>query len=243
MLSGFKRYLARQQFIPGKSGIFFNPYFIARRALLLSVKRLAHSFKGGTVLDVGCGIKPYQELFDLDFYWGIDILGGGHSDEAKECALFFDGKTLPVKSSSVDKVISNQVLEHVFTPDRFMGEIYRILKPGGLLLLTVPMVWDEHEVPYDYARYTSFGIRDILARNGFEITEQLKSTSYLETVFQMLSAYVAGISNNFNKYIQLLIVMCICSIIQITGILLSTILPKRGGFYLDNVILAIKKVR
>ena len=56
----------------------------------------------------------------------------------------------------------NQVLEHVFNPDDFVREIARVLKPGGALLLTVPFVWNEHEQPYDYARYSSFGLRAFL---------------------------------------------------------------------------------
>ena len=164
-----------------------------------------------------------------------------HIDKAKYCDIFYDGKAFPITSCSVDKVISNQVLEHVFTQDLFISEIHRILKPGGLLLLSVPFVWDEHETPYDYIRYTSFGIRHFLINNGFEITEQLKNTSYLETVFQMLSAYVALISSGLNKYIRAPIIVFLCSVIQLIGIIASKVLSRREDFYLDNIVLAVKK--
>jgi SAM-dependent methyltransferase len=66
------------------------------------------------------------------------------------------------------------VLEHVFNPDDFLNEVNRVLKPSGKLLLTVPFVWDEHEQPYDYARYSSFGLRSLLEKHGFSIVKHEK---------------------------------------------------------------------
>ena len=53
--------------------------------------------------------------------------------------------------------------------------------------MTVPFVWDEHEQPYDYARYSSFGLKHILNENGFEVIEQRKSNNGIEVIFQLLN--------------------------------------------------------
>ena len=61
-------------------------------------------------------------------------------------------------------MLCNQVLEHVFNPDEFLLKINRVLKNDGKLLLTVPFVWDEHEQPFDYARYSSFGLKALIEK-------------------------------------------------------------------------------
>ncbi len=70
--------------------------------------------------------------------------------------FFYDGNHFPFNDATYDVVVSNQVLEYVFNPDEFLNEIFRILKPEGKVLLSVPFVWDEHLQPLDYARYSSF---------------------------------------------------------------------------------------
>jgi len=241
MINALRKYLERQSFTPDALGIFLNPYFIARRSLFRVLERMAPSFKGMTVLDIGCGLKPYRGLFETDRYWGLDVPGGGHSDDAKRCDLFFDGKRLPVSSSSVDMVVSTQVLEHVPDREAFLNEVKSVLKPGGMLFLTVPFVWEEHEEPHDYIRYTSFGIKKLLKDCGFEVREHLRSASYIEGVFQLLSAYVAGRTERLNIFARFFVYASVCSVIQLVGIVASTLLPKAEGLYLDNVVLAQKR--
>ena len=81
-------------------------------------------------------------------------------------------------------VVANEVFEHVFNPLDFLGVIKRVLRPGGMLLMTVPFVWDEHEQPYDFARYSSFGIKSVLEKNGFEIIAQRKTVTNFGVIIQ-----------------------------------------------------------
>ena len=89
MLNVFKRYIAKQDFNPDIFGVFFNPFYITRKSIYASMKRLNIYFMGGTLLDIGCGTKPYQKFFDVDAYWGIEVKGGVHSDESKHCDIYF----------------------------------------------------------------------------------------------------------------------------------------------------------
>ncbi len=241
MLARIENYIKKQAFFPTPPGIFLNPFYISRINLLQNIKKNIHYFDGGYLLDVGCGRKPYKSLFNVTSYIGLDIAGGGHDDDAKSADVYYNGKVFPFRDSFFNYVISNQVLEHVLDQEQLMEEIYRVLKPDGLLLMTVPFVWDEHEAPYDYWRYTSFGSNYFFSKKGFEIIEQYKSGNYVETLVQMFSSYIYTIFLTKNRYLNVLISLFLCSPILIFGLILSKILPKNKNLYLDNVILARKR--
>ena len=115
----------------------------------------------GRLLDVGCGRKPYRDLFPTKDYVGLEI-DTPENRLRNQADIFYDGNSFPFEDHDFDGIICNQVLEHVFNPDQFVRELRRVLKSRGLLLLTVPFVWDEHEQPRDYARYTSFGLKSLV---------------------------------------------------------------------------------
>ena len=146
---------------------------------------------------------------------------------------------LPFPSSDFDSIVTNQVLEHVFNPDSFMKELNRVLKNNGKLLLTVPFVWDEHEQPYDYARYSSFGLKALLEKAGFEIIKHIKTVNNFGIIYQMTNAYFYKITRNI-PVVKQLTTLFISSFITIFGILISKILPKNNDLYLDSVVLARK---
>ena len=109
------------------------------------------------------------------------------------------------------------------------------------MLISIPFVWDEHEQPYDYARYSSFGIKFLLEKHGFEIIHQDKTNNGIEVIFQLINAYIYKKLCTKNKIIRFVVILCICSFFNILGSFLSLILPKNDDLYLDNVILAKKK--
>jgi len=238
MLEKIKKIIEDEYFNPGFLGLIVNPFYIARKSLYSNLSILGDKITGKT-LDVGCGTKPYEKLFNHSIYVGLEF-DTGIDSEKKVADYYYDGKTFPFKEAEFDSVVTNQVLEHVFNPDEFISEINRVLKINGKLLLTVPFVWDEHEQPYDFARYSSFGLKALLEKNGFEILELRKSVNDYRVLVQLFNAYIYKITRR-NIFIKNLALILVIAPVTIFGILISKILPKNNDLYLDNIVLAEKK--
>lgn len=122
----------------------------------------------GRVVDLGCGTTPYKEdiLSVADEYIGVDWQNSLHDQTHVD--VFADlCDRLPFEDAYADTVTSFQVMEHLPEPEIFLSESFRILKPGGKLLLTVPFMWHVHEAPYDYFRYTRHGLEYLLKKHHF----------------------------------------------------------------------------
>src|SRR5690606_8061302 len=189
MLQWLRNSYNKSLFQPSPLGLLLNPFFIIRTGLFRSISAFRGYMKG-RLLDFGCGSKPYRKLFLVSEYVGTDIETSGHDHTHENIDIYYDGRTLPFADNSFDSIFSSEVLEHVFNLSEILDELCRVLKPGGHMLVTVPFVWDEHEIPYDFARYTSFGLQHILKEKGLELVETRKTTNYVATIFQMWGAYV-----------------------------------------------------
>jgi SAM-dependent methyltransferase len=238
MIKCLKAFYLRQMFLPSWPGIFFNPFYFARSGLRNAMTEFA-PILSGRLLDVGCGTKPYQSLFAVDDYIGLDI----DCDASRKQGVadyFYDGNAFPFADASFDAVLCNQVLEHVFNPDGFLEGIVRVLKPGGKLLLTVPFVWDEHSQPYDYARYSSFGLRALLEKQGLKVLQQKKMGADASILFQLANAYLYKITQGLPSYINLLMTVSVMAFINVSGLLARRLLPNNLDLFLDQVVLAEK---
>ena len=132
------------------------------------------------------------------------------------------------------------MFEHVFNIDEVLAEIKRVLKPGGKMLISIPFAWNEHEVPYDFARYTSYGIRHILREVGFEVIDMHKTTTYVLAVCQMFIAYLCQHVSPRNKILSKLFQISFIFPLNIASFVLNIVLPKRYEYYCDNVVLVRK---
>lgn len=124
----------------------------------------------GRVLDVGCGAQPYRRLFPADAgYVAIDTNEAkAHFGYEMPDTLYFEGTTWPVADSTFDAVLATEVLEHVPSTSEFLREARRCLKPGGLLVLTVPFAARWHYIPHDFWRFTPSALDRVLRDTGFE---------------------------------------------------------------------------
>jgi SAM-dependent methyltransferase len=118
------------------------------------------------VLDLGAGNAPYRELFAHAEYRTNDWSQSEHLG-AEEADIVGSADALPVADATFDLVLCTQVLEHTPEPAATLIECFRILAPGGRIALTVPLMWELHELPHDYFRYTERGLEHLLTKAGF----------------------------------------------------------------------------
>lgn len=239
MTSGLRQWFRASQFRPGLGGLLLNPFYLARRSLWRAMAGSAPAL-GGPLLDVGCGTMPYRSLFQVERYVGLEI--DTPTARARGMAdAYYDGTRFPFADCEFHSVLCNQVLEHVFNPDMFLSEVRRVLRPTGQLLLTIPFVWDEHEQPHDYARYTSFGLRALLERNGFVVEEHRKLLDDFSIVLQLVNAYLHKVLHTPWTAVNLALTALLMAPITIAGLILGALLPRNPDLFLDQLVVARRR--
>ena len=169
-----------------------HPQYFARR-FASKVRRIAIERAKGIVADVGSGRAPYKAAIEakssVTRYLTID-----HPEAtelyAKDYALDVAAdicEAIPLEDCSVDTVLLLMVLEHVPQPSAALSELHRILTPGGELILSTVMTHPVHDSPFDFYRYTRFGITRLLDTNGFELVELGWEGASVETAVTVLN--------------------------------------------------------
>ncbi len=237
ILTRYIKLIDKFSFSTSSISLFFNPFFLVRKELYDNINELSSHFRS-KLLDLGCGTRPYEKLFiNVSEYIGLEIDKGIKNNYAN---FLYDGNKFPFKKGSFEGVFTSQVFEHVFDPENFLSEINRVLKKDGLLLLTVPFIWDEHEQPYDFARYSSFGIQYLLEKSGFEILEHRKTLSNIGVIFQLFNAYVYKIIMKKQTLFRYILLNSITGTWNLLAVVFTHILPSNKDLYMDNIILAKK---
>jgi SAM-dependent methyltransferase len=128
----------------------------------------------GLLLDLGCGNAPYKPWFEgrVEKYVTADF-----PPAADEVQVACDTEHLPFQDVCFDTVLCTQVLEHVPRPWVAAGEMARVLKPGGILILSCPQYWMLHEIPRDYFRFTPYGLRVLFPESNWDWIEHRQQGS------------------------------------------------------------------
>lgn len=143
-----------------------NPYFLHFRTLFADLENAATQARG-RLLDIGCGNKPYEKMFNgrITEYVGCDIVQSSENRVDVIC----EATNIPLPENTFDTVLCTQVIEHVADHRQLLRETFRLLKSGGILILTGPMYWPLHEEPHDFFRFTEHGFRYLLQGIGFTV--------------------------------------------------------------------------
>lgn len=157
---------------------------VARIQLDQVATRLLREYASGDLLEAGSGRSPYRETvmelttsvtrLDIDQSRGPDLVGDVQDMDR-------------IEDESYDTVLSTQVLEHVSRPHDAMQEFRRVLREGGILIMTVPHLSIVHDAPNDYFRYTEFGLRALCERAGFQVLRVEPIGGLLSLVGHLLS--------------------------------------------------------
>jgi SAM-dependent methyltransferase len=141
---------------------------LLRYSIFSKIQFFMHNYLRGIVLEIGAGENylkkccsaSYTEWVSLDYNVrsdSIDVLG--------------DGQQLPFKDNVFDTIISVDVLEHVPNPEMFISEMFRVIKPNGVVILSTPFFFYLHESPNDFFRFSKFGLQTLFDRIGFKVIE------------------------------------------------------------------------
>ena len=154
--------------------------------LLETVLLLCRNLQG-RLLDYGCGGSPYARVLPQFFpYVRADIAPGDGID----LVLHPNGSLPDEPAGSYDAVLSTQVLEHVPDPDRYLAEAWRLLRPGGALVLSTHGFFPEHGCPHDYYRWTGYGLERAVREAGFVVEESYKLTTGLRASIYLLNVCI-----------------------------------------------------
>lgn len=176
---------------------------------LLATKRLVHEvlkfrhYASGRMLDIGCGTKPYKIVFEnqVSLHIGIDVPYSAHSLAAID--VYSSATVLPFQNETFDFVLCTEVLEHVSDPEAAYLEIARVLKPGGMALVTTPFMYRIHEAPYDFYRYTPFAYSALAQRAGLTVKTLAQRGGYftvlLDYQFKGTVMAISGIGRLLKK--------------------------------------------
>ncbi|ANV85638.1 ubiquinone/menaquinone biosynthesis protein [Picosynechococcus sp. PCC 7003] len=221
---------------PNNSIFSFNYHNVSHinNFLIRSKKNLER--KKNTLIDIGAGASPYYYIFEekVSRYIAVDVPDSLPKNEQRPIEQIPSfAESIPLEESICDLVLCNQALEHIQNPSKAVSEIYRILKPGGRFIGSVPHVSPVHLEPYDFRRYTDLGVKKLLEEAGFINIEVEGNGGVYSTVALivamdwMLTTRKEGQAQGFSAS-RALLLSPLVGLMNIMGIILDKILGNKG---------------
>ncbi|HEX3100784.1 MAG TPA: class I SAM-dependent methyltransferase [Pyrinomonadaceae bacterium] len=210
---------------------FSSAYWVRKR---LGEAIAAHArFAHGTLLDVGCGLKPYERIIGpfVDRYIGLEYSpeSGYRGNRADICG---DAAALPLADESVDTVLCTEVMVNLPDPEKTIAEFARVLTPGGTVITTAPFVYPVHD-KNDFFRYSPDGLPTILRRCGLTVETVYPLSGTAVTLAVMLNLYWYDAGFMWTKWLYPIglvlrpVLWLLCFFINIIGGLFELILPDK----------------
>jgi SAM-dependent methyltransferase len=125
--------------------------------------------EGEIVLDAGAGEGRHRKYFKRGRYLALDAGYGDAAWDYSGLDIHGELEHIPLRNSSVEYILCMVVLEHTRNPRQVLLEFARVLKKGGTLVMVVPFLWEEHQAPHDYFRFTRYGVRSIFESLPFRL--------------------------------------------------------------------------
>lgn len=232
LLEAFRRIQAKDIYLTDKYLVrtpFHAGYWVRTRIdyAISANAKVAH----GTLLDIGCGSKPFEQTFEpyIEKYIGLEYSpeSGYRGNRADVCG---DAAFLPFADESFDTILCTEVLEHVPNPEKAIEEFARILRPGGTIITTAPFFYPIHD-EYDFFRYTPDGVAAIMNRYELQVEriEPLSGTAV--ALAAMLNTYWFDIGFIWTKWLYPIGVILrpflwlVCFIVNVAGGVFEKVLP------------------
>ena len=175
-------------------------YYLHFRSLFPALQK-ASARASGRLLDIGCGNKPYEKMFEgkITDYVGCDV----QKASDRRVDVICPATSIPLQDASFDTIFCTQVIEHVADHRALLREALRLLKTGGVFILSGPMYWHLHEEPYDFFRFTKYGFRYILEETGFIVDSVESNGGRWALCGQVLIHTIEGSRFNHRRIVRL----------------------------------------
>ncbi len=231
-LQALEKALANSWLFPRYIGVVYM-----RRAMMR-----ARDYATGRMLDMGCGLRPYEAIFAgrVRSYIGLDW---PVSATKARPDIIGDALRIPIRDGAIDTVLATELMEHVPDPGGFLAEVSRVLHPDGALILSVPFMEPLHEEPRDYYRFTPYGLRALLERHGFCVEAQWAKGGWWSVVLgyfvqHALYDLVSPMEGHGRRgTLRRAVVLPVCAVAQWLGYTLDRIF-KSARYSLGYVVVA-----
>ncbi|NLD95141.1 MAG: class I SAM-dependent methyltransferase [Fibrobacter sp.] len=204
-------------------------------SLYRDTEKLIKKYIKGKLLDIGAGSLAWKNLLGTAT---TTYISSDFSRTHKDLDLIFDvTKPFPVASNSFDSLFCHSVLEHTPEPWKAFDEFYRILNNDGILILSVPFIFYIHGAPYDFFRFTKYGVVQLAEKAGFTVEKLVPSGGIVQFMMNIPSVILSTL---------LFAVKLRCCIKPLTLLLswVSSLLDTvcdRGKLFSMNIIVVLRK--
>jgi SAM-dependent methyltransferase len=183
----------------------------------------------GILLDIGAADRWIEKNLPATVHYiALDYPATGQDMYGAKPSIFADAAHLPFADEQFDAIVCLEVIEHVPNPQQVLNEISRTLKKGGEVWLSMPFLYPLHDAPFDFQRFTEYGLLRSAAIAGLEVVCLQKSEHAIRTAGLLACLAIAGgayASKGWLKYVYLLPAIFIITIINLASWLLSLMWP------------------
>ncbi|MDO8509458.1 MAG: methyltransferase domain-containing protein [Nanoarchaeota archaeon] len=149
------------------------------------------------VLDIGAKKSPYKNYFKYKDYSILDINNDHGNVDYVE-----DLHKTKLKSNKFNYIIMTEVLEHLYNPQKAVNQVHRICKKDGVVIATTRFIYPYHDVPFDYYRFTEYGLRSLF--QNFKSVEIITHGNLFMAAWEIITGYkVFRLLKIFNNLISL----------------------------------------
>jgi SAM-dependent methyltransferase len=185
------------------------------------IEASARKYLKGRLIDIGCGTKPYRSMFAPYVAEHIGLDRDSPFNAQADVDLVGTAYDIPVEAESFDSAVSTATLEHLSEPEAALKECHRVLKAGGVAIYTVPLIWHLHAEPWDFYRFTKYGLKHLFEKAGFEVLEIKPLAGFWVTMAQLTVYYLFRFHRGPWRFLK---------VIPVLGLLIQLL-----GFCLDKL--------
>jgi len=193
-----------------KPAIWDYSYHSLRQLAAALRTESANGDAGGVLIDLGCGEKPYEGLF------AARTIGIDRTYRHGDPDIVGFAEALPIRDGAASTVLSTQSLEHADDPAELLDEAYRILAPGGTLLLSTHGVFIHHPDPHDYWRWTEEGLTRLFRSRGFDV-QRVHHQGEVFLTGLLLAAYPIGAPTFSGTPVVRFLARAVTTVVNVVG--------------------------